>query len=477
MHERSFSTASSRIYINKNQEEENEKPTQKRVRFIPRSSYQGGFNEEFMNKCTSQVTNCQALGKEKSVNAKHFSGVLYSNLKLLSDPAVKMLHKVTMYKKHYQLVYTSQSTFGKKLGYCRQRMNQASRELEYFNITLPEKRPSKTHIYHLNPELDTQENKRILNAFFKHFFAFSFILLSSIPRLGADTTQYSLEFKDLFNCTTTTNLLLSNHSSTQGLYSMAEQYVLFRTEIKGEPNRKMSESEAQEIFGTKKGAPVVFTQEQLAELAQYPKQSIEHANKMVTKDLHSGKAISNPFGYLLAICRTHAEKQQTPKTGMVQPHIRPKNGPQSVYKHEDRVVESDYEFAFNVERLLHDKLLNDTEFHSNAARYANPKWNIISLEDQQEIMQTVHEGCACRDNVDLTLHNEKAVLEVKKAQETQVNIRNWNEMIMKAKEVVPELALETVSDNIAPIMSIESEGPPLGSDYIGEYEETFDDCH
>jgi hypothetical protein len=126
------------------------------------------------------------------------------------------------------------------------------------------------------------------------------------------------------------------------------------------------------------------------------------------------------------------------------------------------MAESDYEFALNVERVLHRRMLNDETFHKGAARIANPKWKLISLEEQEFIMSTIHIECECRQLVDRSIHQEPVVDKketIEPVTESHTLPRDWNEMILP----------KSVSDNSPVFMSEQH----LGEEY-DEFQEILD---
>jgi len=81
---------------------------------------------------------------------------------------------------------------------------------------------------------------------------------------------------------------------------------------------------------------------------------------------------------------------------MIKPWTRAKVGPQSVYHHADRVLESPHVFALNLEKRLHERRF---ELHPLAFRIPNPMFKVLSPQEIEECM-AVHVDCECRKNVD-----------------------------------------------------------------------------
>jgi len=164
-----------------------------------------------------------------------------------------------------------------------------------------------------------------------------------------------------------------------------------------------------------------FSEEELLELAEYPKQAIEHANKQMTSMLHQGKSIAHPFKWLLAVCDRWVEEQnkttKTGKTKLIPSKPRPSTFsayveggkwiPGAAVINNDRNyqttithVETDLEFALNYEKAIHKRTLENPEFAKKCARFdKNPIWQKLTPEQQESIWQQAHgPECSCRRN-------------------------------------------------------------------------------
>lgn len=165
-----------------------------------------------------------------------------------------------------------------------------------------------------------------------------------------------------------------------------------------------------------------FNEEQLLKLAEYPKAALEYANKIITKDLHAGKNITNQFGYFEAIVKSFIKKTTTPnshsqKTSTSQGKARPSNFTSYVvgdkwipgaeiinndanYQSSITHVETDLEWALNYEKLIHARTLEDPEFAKRCAKFdRNPIWAKLSEVQQIDIWAQAHgDDCTCRKN-------------------------------------------------------------------------------
>lgn len=181
-----------------------------------------------------------------------------------------------------------------------------------------------------------------------------------------------------------------------------------------------------------------FSEEELLELAEYPRQAIEYANKQMTYMLHQGKSISSPFKWLLAVCdRWVSEQNKTTKTGKTKLiPAKPRPSTFSAYveggkwlpgaaiinndrNHQTTImhVETDQEFALNYEKEIHRlTLMTQEELDIAQPKYAgismkqrsrfdrNPIWNKFP-PDQQSLLwlQSHGDACLCRKNEDAGL--------------------------------------------------------------------------
>jgi len=165
---------------------------------------------------------------------------------------------------------------------------------------------------------------------------------------------------------------------------------------------------------------LAFTDEQLQKLTEYPREAVEYANKVITRDLHMGKTLANPFGYFEGIVRSFLLKQQTttartPSTP--KPKARPSNFTEYVegskwvpgakvinndanYQTSIFHVETDEEFALNYERQIHQRTLENPELAKRCVKFdRNPIWCKLTAVQQQSVWNDAHtQDCVCRTN-------------------------------------------------------------------------------
>ena len=171
-----------------------------------------------------------------------------------------------------------------------------------------------------------------------------------------------------------------------------------------------------------------FTQEQLAQLADFSKEAIDHANKALTRELMAGKAIANQFGYFLSCCKnfkpyqssksTPSQSKPRPSTfspyvegGKWVPGARIINNDHN-YQTSITHVETDREFALNYEKEIH-RLTQMTQEELDLAQPnfkgismqqrakfdRCPIWSKFSPEEQRLIWNLAHgSACKCRKN-------------------------------------------------------------------------------
>lgn len=344
------------------------------------------------------------------------------------ENALLLLNKIRNLKYSYKCVYASQEKLAALIGCSRKTVNGMAQLLENANLIEIERRAStKTHIYHLTSLVEN--NERAVSIFFKNFFLFSLILISSKARSGADVTQYS--FNDKQNTQINTNVETvsrfilasqlqtapthgSNYTPPMGCVHMAMpdaappewyqpnaevDFTIFSAWL--EPAAAVAEIKKQP---NKESSMYSFSQEELQELGKYPKEAVNLANRRFAYAMQNQKTIRDPFRYYVTVCdgwvKDNAAKK-TPETGMKQV-IRPSTGPRSIYKAPERIVpeETDYDYSLNVERKLHKMIQVDKDKHGyKTATYPSLKWKFLTPEQQQEIMAIAHPDCDCRKNV------------------------------------------------------------------------------
>lgn len=440
-----------------------------------------------MNKVTLNIPICQQKNKQIISYNKGFSISIpqpedvVRYIKSLSVAGQSVVKTLLDEHSRSPRIRTSRDTLAAKSGCHPNHVSRILKKLSLKGLIYKWQPGGETNVYKWEPVVTESSVMAELKRFFRIFVCFNIGLLT--VKSGCIPVVTHLTLNDKRDATV-------NEYSSSLLYLPEVAPWVYSSKEKGEPNKKVPFEQFEAQFFPKEQYVNSFTQEQLVQLAPYPKDILIYATKMLTRDMAAGKSIGNQFAYFKSICER--QQQKNPQSGYSKPAARPSTGPQSVYKAIERIVESDYEFAFNMERILHDKVLNDPTLHPNAKRYANPKWKLITPEEQQEIMKTIHQDCSCRDNVDFDLHNDKEVMEAKKKQEVVQNIKNWNDMIMKSEPMVTDgnfshevnqignvVIFPTdslVSDNSSKFMSNQDE-PALGSDVTGYLEETFDDCY
>ncbi len=176
-----------------------------------------------------------------------------------------------------------------------------------------------------------------------------------------------------------------------------------------------------------------FSDEELTVIGSYPKEAYAYACKTMTSAIHQGQKINAPFKWFVSVCESYIKKNQTTSTGKQFSYTRPSTGPQAIFQPEQRQQESDYEFAANVENVLHRRNLAG-EMHRNAGNYPNPKLKLLTQTEQDDIM-AVHVECSCRQTVDDSLVIIQPAPVTKRDASATRHDFNWNDMIMKTPTV------------------------------------------
>ena len=280
----------------------------------------------------------------------------------------------------------------------------------------------------------------IINEFFKlpstmklmkdYFFCFLSVSLLLSVRSSNPERELLLILKDfnLLKCTGTTSTTTPKSTSPYGekLLYLPDSTWYFGRDCTGVPNKKRSFVEFEALFSftqEKEQYMQAFTEEQLTTLAQYPKASLEYAQKMLTRDMAAGKGITNLFSYFHAICKAHAEK--APKTGKTMASVgkpRPSNFNEYVaggkwvpgaeiintpntFQSSITHVETEIEWAMNYEQSIHQRTQLDPVFAKQTARFdKNPIWSKLNEQQRTNIWSTAHgNDCSCRKNEDAGL--------------------------------------------------------------------------
>jgi hypothetical protein len=339
-------------------------------------------------------------------------------------------------------MYFSQSYLARRIGVSRKTINEWIGLFVELNLIHKYYRQSKTCTYEIAPWLLEGDTQDWLKDFYRSFFKLSLALLLSISAASANVTELTFKGFNLSNCTVTTVQKRTSTNEAKLLYEHDPTWCYQACTCTGctteaFPNQKRSYLEFEAILESTNMSQELlpFTQEQLGQLTQYSKESIEYANKIVTKDLHSGKAIHNQFNYFLSIVKAYQEKthkrdgsgasQQRPRASTFTPYveggkwvpgariINNDHNYQTTITH----VETDREFALNYEKEIH-RLTQMTQEELDLAQpnfkgismqqrakfNRCPIWSKFSPEEQRMIWNLAHgSACKCRKNEDAGL--------------------------------------------------------------------------
>lgn len=192
-------------------------------------------------------------------------------------------------------------------------------------------RPYNTCLYVINKEYTTPEFVSWFKRYMVGFMAIAMLAPFYPLRPTINIKCLSLSKRTGTNVQTVPITSVRTEPLRRLLY-LPETVWLYVPEKDHEPNKKMSfeQFEAQ-FFNEQEQYMLAFTEEQLRQLEQYPKEAWDYANRMVAKDLMAGKTISNQFGYFLSICKAHANKN--PQMGKTATQNNPK--PQQAWQQKD----------------------------------------------------------------------------------------------------------------------------------------------
>jgi len=191
-----------------------------------------------------------------------------------------------------------------------------------------------------------------------------------------------------------------------------------------------------------------YTEEESLVVKSYPVKAQEYAEKEYVRALQKGKTIPNKFSWIRAVCERWtkenpiATQQQTPKQGTSQQRYKEQAPP--LRRHHDnfqpgmpvinepglrvaeiKIVETDTEFAINLERILHRRINIDKDINPNAGKYPNPFWDKLLPVQQKLIMENIHVDCTCRKFLDYSLEGTLVDFSVRdKASRTEPELDN-----------------------------------------------------
>jgi len=307
----------------------------------------------------------------------------------------RVLHYFLQAHQSIEQLSMAQTTIALKLNCSVRSVGRAIKRLVDLGLIYYWQRPYDTNLYMIEDILLEPATLQQLRILFRNIFLFSISFL-----LSRDNVRpLILDVNILSKCNEQTTSP-TPRTNKEVLY-LPQVVWLYDLKLEGEPNKKKTYEEFEALFTPWDLNMLSFTTEQQQQLEQYSQSTRDYAHKIFTKDMASGKAISSQFAYFSSICRNHAAKNKTPEKGYAQPSSRPNVGPHSVWKQEERIAETDFEWALNAERVLHKRML-DQDTHPIAATYPNPKLKFLSQEEQDLIMQ-IHNDCTCRDNIDYSL--------------------------------------------------------------------------
>lgn len=317
-----------------------------------------------------------------------------------SVPVVRTYHVITRLKRHYKTLYISQSKLASILGYSRQTINEIMSFLDENHLLDKEYRHAKTCVYHIPDYMQSPEIQSILRSFFRTFFAFSFLFLAPNVRPDRNPTQLILK-SYLYN-------KLPLASMSQAEHFLVEEHWHYKLgHDKAPPNTKYTFQEFINILNsgsgfkenvssfkkTKETRMYTFSPEELSTISKYPKATIDYANKALTKRYLANNPPGQPFSWFVGTCEEHLAQTSKPGKQQDKPLMtgrKPAWNPEP----DTRKQETDYEYAYSVERELHKRIQEGT-LHPGMGRAALPSLHNLTQQEKDSVL-AIHTDCTCR---------------------------------------------------------------------------------
>jgi DNA-binding MarR family transcriptional regulator len=265
-----------------------------------------------MNNKTTNIKSQQKESKRFDIKSEFDSNLNLSDLTLLKYFLQQQsIHKQLFYSHRYLAQVT-------KLSYST--VKRSIRRLEKLGYLLSVKRPYKSCLYFLDEMFSIPHIKEQVKKYFKIGFLMS--LLFSYYTHQAKSERVIILKDNISNCDSVTNVQ-KTIKPKKLLWEFQDKWREFQYGGERPPTKRLSFDEdlmllhrdvpMDYVRKQNKEKNMEFTQEELSQLSQFSKQTLEYAKEIVRKDEQQGKQISNPFKYFFAICERH--QQRNPTTG------------------------------------------------------------------------------------------------------------------------------------------------------------------
>ena len=253
---------------------------------------------------------------EQSPIAKGFIEPLPIIREQLSVIQQRVLHYFLEANQSIEQLSMAQTTIALKLNCSVRSVGRAIKRLVDLGLIYYWQRPYDTNLYMIEDILLEPATLQQLRILFRNIFLFSISFL-----LSRDNVRpLILDVNILSKCNEQT-ISPTPRTNKEVLY-LPQVVWLYDLKLEGEPNKKKTLEEFEALFTPWDLNMLSFTTEQQQQLEQYSQSTRDYAHKIFTKDMASGKAISNQFAYFNSICRNHAAKNQTPQKGSAQPIVK-----------------------------------------------------------------------------------------------------------------------------------------------------------
>jgi len=356
--------------------------------------------------------------------------------------------------------YVSQDTVAKKLGCSRKSVNEAIGHLRKLGLISTTFRFNQTCLYYLNTFFNTKVARKNLSVFLKYYVSLSLSMLVFKPGVTQVNIKEEFIINS-YPCSLSTTRESYNYAYARargtrhdehevGQKEIQEAREIFQYENRRRKGKKMVD-EAKKSFQDESTYPEIrklqdtlpLTTHGFVTLAAFPEGAIIKAQKHIKQIITAKK----PFSYLISMCKAYCTENSIPvnwrkyyllkealavgdndpvvderkmkalqelveKTDTSTKNKEPQKrevtdadyhsaaiykDPKYINLTQPRKQETDFEWAENVERLIHQKLKADPEAFGMFKIPYNPKLALLERPERIKILKEQHPDCTCRD--------------------------------------------------------------------------------
>lgn len=233
----------------------------------------------FVSQSQTNITFLHNLTKSLTKAEETILGVIYAS----------------KYFKQHKVAYFSYDHFVSSTKYSRSTVERSIKKLEALKLIELEKRPSKTHIYHLHKYFNLDNARKIFDSYFSNLFKFMLILLCSKPAPRENDVQLILK-ENIF--------ILNKQLSTECREStIGGGYTQKKEKLGMDINQYLDAN----LY------MVDLNREERYELLKYPEESIKFAVGKL-QELRKKERVHKPGKYLIRVAQIQSDKSSKAKS-------------------------------------------------------------------------------------------------------------------------------------------------------------------